>query len=97
MRVYAAEPTFSFDSNVRAIQGETVTMPVNVYNNPGFCAAGLIIYYHASVLELVEVTGLVSAMPLSQFALSAEAGIQWVSLVNRDLVDWSGSGAEQQY
>jgi hypothetical protein len=85
--------TFTVGSNVSATRGGTVTVPVTVGNNPGFTAAGFVATYDTNVLEITGVTAPAAAMPLnSQFELTTTPGTQWISLVNTNIVDWSGNG-----
>ena len=85
--------TFSITSDIPTARGESVTIPINVSNNPGFVAVGLVLVYDPDVLEIAGVTAPVAAMPLnSQFELTSTPGNQWISLLNTDLVDWSGNG-----
>jgi hypothetical protein len=85
--------TFSVDSIENATQGETITIPIHVSNNPGFNAVGLVLTYNPSVFEITGVTAPIVAMPLnSQFALTSVPGTQWIHLVNTSIVNWNGSG-----
>jgi hypothetical protein len=88
-----AGPTFTINSNIPAVRGTTVTVPITVSNNPGFTAVGLVVSYNPDVLVIADVTAPVAAMPLNtQFTLTSNPGTQWVHLVNTGLVDWSGNG-----
>lgn len=93
-QLYAADGlTFSVGSISDAAGGETITAPLMVSNNPGFTAVGLLVMYDPSVLEITNVDAPVSSMPLnSQFTLTSIPGMQWIHLVNTDLVDWNGNG-----
>jgi hypothetical protein len=94
LQVYATSGiTFTVGSNVSAIRGGTVTVPITVSNNSGFTAAGLVVSYDPNVLEITEVTAPVAAMPLNpQFTLTSAQGTQWIHLINTGLVDWGGRG-----
>lgn len=85
--------TFSIESNISVIRGDAITVPVNVSNNPGFTAVGLVVNYDPDVLTITGVSAPVSAMPLNpQFALTSNPGTQWISLINMNLNDWTGNG-----
>jgi len=89
----AEELTFTAGSGIAAEKGGTVTVPITVSNNPGFFAAGLVVTYDPSILEITGVTAPVEAMPLNpHFALTSEPGTQWIHLVNTDITDWNGNG-----
>ena len=86
-------PTFTVSSNITAMPGTTVTVPIMVTNNPGFTAAGLLVEYNSSVLELTSVTAPIAAMPLNpEFRLTTNQGVQWIHLVQQNLTNWSGTG-----
>ena len=88
-----AELTFALTSNTTAEPGGTVTVPINVTNNPGFIAAGLVITFDPNVLQLTNVTAPVAEMPLNaQFTLTSTQGTQWIPFVNPNLRDWYGNG-----
>ena len=85
---------FSINSNISAVRGGTVTVPINVTNNPGFTGVGLIATFNPNVIHITNVTALVSDMPLNpQFSLTTTQGTQWIPLVNPVLSDWIGQGA----
>lgn len=86
--------TFTADSNVAAVRGGTVMIPITSTNNPGFAAVGFVVTYDPNVLEISSVSAPLTAMPLnSQFALTSTPGTQWIHLVNTSLTDWNGNGA----
>jgi hypothetical protein len=92
--VYGTGLTFTVPSNINAERGQDINIPINVANNPGFQVVGLVVRFDPDVLNLRAVNAPVAAMPLNpQFALSLEQGEQWISLLNPNFIDWSGSGA----
>ncbi|MCL2189456.1 MAG: cohesin domain-containing protein [Defluviitaleaceae bacterium] len=85
--------TFAVGTGLSAVRGSTITVPINVSNNPGFVAVGMVVTYNPAVLQLTNVTAPITAMPLNaQFSLSATAGTQWIPLINTGLVNWHGNG-----
>jgi preprotein translocase subunit SecG len=94
-QVYASDDlTFSIYPQVTAAQGDNITVPIIVSNNPGFAAAGLLISYDPNVLEKQAVNSIVPEMPLnSQFRLMDDSpGTQWIHLINPGSSDWAGNG-----
>jgi hypothetical protein len=94
IQLYAADGlAFSLSYIGNVSRGETITIPINVSNNPGFSGVGLEMIYDPNVLEIRVVAAPVAAMPLnSQFALTSSPGIQWISLVNTIPENWHGNG-----
>jgi len=86
-------PSFSIASNMPAVRGGTITLPITVSNNPGFSAVGFVLTFDPNVLALTGVTAPVADMPLNaQFELTSQAGSQWIHLVNAQTSNWYGNG-----
>ena len=95
----ASDLTFSINSGIDAIRGETITVPIAVNNNTGFTATGLTVTYDPNVLIITDVSAPVAAMPLNaHFELNphprtpVSSTTQWIHLINTNLMDWSGNG-----
>jgi len=85
--------SFSIGSISPAQRGDTITVPINVSNNPGFAVVGLVVTYNPNILQITNVTAPVAAMPLNpHFVLTTLSGTQWISLVNTNIVNWYGNG-----
>ena len=92
------ELTFVVGANVPAPQGGTVTVPINVRNNPGFAAVGFRVEFNPDHLWITNVTPQRAELPLNPAFFTppsaAAQGSQWISLINpNEPADWNGDGA----
>jgi len=92
-------PTFDIESLVVGFQGEDVTVPVYVRNNPGFSAVGFVVGgYEATQLEFRHIY-----IPNTDAHVlrdnNYQAGSTWVSLVNPadNNVNWLPENPEEAH